>query len=179
MKTKHFINLTNGIEAIPFLQGQGIDFDFIRIQSTTIERRNWNKLISDLDHNFLLMLALGYECKVYDYGTNRKMSKTIYLGLPLIEYILNRFWYGYTMPAIRYSRTGEQILDMKDQYDFIYNQLFVFDQDKQKGLLRKKLSYYKRFLNDSQVHLDGLSESTDKDGNYAFYIEIVKNMAKG
>lgn len=32
---KHFINIKNGIEAIPELEGLGVSYDFIRIQSTS------------------------------------------------------------------------------------------------------------------------------------------------
>lgn len=35
---KHFINLKNGIEAIPELDGLGVSYDFIRIQSTSKDK---------------------------------------------------------------------------------------------------------------------------------------------
>ena len=57
-KTKYFINLTNGIEALPTVDG---DVSFIRIQSTACEQKRWDFLIQDLDNNFYTWLALGYE----------------------------------------------------------------------------------------------------------------------
>ena len=54
---KYYLNLTNGIE---FLDNPDFneDYRFVRIQSTTCERHLWNKLLSDLDYNFLLDLLL-------------------------------------------------------------------------------------------------------------------------
>ena len=57
MKTKkNWINLTNGIEDIENLD----NFSFIRIQSTTLERKDYIKLFLDLDHNFLIHLVFLY-----------------------------------------------------------------------------------------------------------------------
>ena len=37
---RHFVNLKNGIEAVPALRDDlGVDFDFVRIQSTMVARR--------------------------------------------------------------------------------------------------------------------------------------------
>lgn len=170
---KHFINLTNGIEAIK--EYKLTDYSFIRIQSTTIERKDWIKLLGDLDHNFLVNLALGEECKVYDYGTNRKFSKTIYYGLPLIEFCLNRYWYSYESPAYRYTRQGVLMSDTETSFQHIYNELFVYNSTKDKEKLKTKLKYYKKFLNSNKINLIGISSSTTNDGRYEFYTSILKN----
>ena len=36
---RHFVNLKNGIEAVPDLESMGWDYDFVRVQSTSKERR--------------------------------------------------------------------------------------------------------------------------------------------
>lgn len=72
MKQKIFINLTNGIEAIPELAIS--DISFIRIQSCHCERQKFELIIDNLDYNFLMYLALGYECIVYDFGVNSDVS---------------------------------------------------------------------------------------------------------
>ena len=61
---KHFINLTNGIEAIPFLD----NYEFVRIPSTYCEAKAWDKLMLSLDSNFLMNLAVGNTCIIYDYS---------------------------------------------------------------------------------------------------------------
>ena len=50
---RYYLNLTNGIE---FLDNPDFneDYRFVRIQSTVCERHLWDKLLSDLDYNFLL-----------------------------------------------------------------------------------------------------------------------------
>ena len=60
---KNYINLTNGIEAIR--EYHLSDYSFIRIQSTACEQKLWDKLILDLDYDFLMNVALGNECVVW------------------------------------------------------------------------------------------------------------------
>ena len=84
----NFINLTNGLEFFDKVDNP----QFLRIRSTTLERKDFLFLLMDLDHNFLMNLALGKECVVYDCGTNKALSKTIYLGIPFIRYALQRRW---------------------------------------------------------------------------------------
>ena len=69
----NYINLTNGIEAIPRLSG---NYKFIRIQSTICEQKLWDKLIQELDYDFLMNLALGNECIVYDFWSKKTYSKS-------------------------------------------------------------------------------------------------------
>lgn len=176
MKTKHFVNLTNGILAIPELDQAGIPYEFIRIQSTTLENKNWIKLFTDLDHNFLMNLALGNMCIVYDYGTNRPYSKTIYIGLEIIRYVLNRYWYKIDNPeAIRYNRNGNPCPhNMREYYDKIFSYLLIHDKTKEKIAVKLKLNYYKKYLNNKSINLEGRSESTDKDGQFEYMANLLK-----
>ena len=86
---KHFINLTNGIEAIPLVKD---NYSFIRIQSTTCEQKRWDFLIQDLDNNLLMNLALGNKCIVYDFGARKKVSRALYQGVELLKFVLNKRW---------------------------------------------------------------------------------------
>ena len=165
MKIVNFINLTNGIEFLPEVESP----HFIRIQSTTIERKNWTKLFSDLDHDFLINLALGHDCRVYDCGTNRPLSKTIYFAVPFIEYCLCRFWYGQVIKARRFSRGGQEINDVDQYYDTIYRTVFEFDSNKDKERVKEKLKYHKRFLRGDTIRLTGISKATIHDGDVNFY----------
>ena len=67
------MNLKNGIEAVPALRDHlGLEFDFVRIQSTMCEAGDMEKVVGELDANFLIAAALGYSCVVYDYGSRDK-----------------------------------------------------------------------------------------------------------
>jgi len=172
MKTKNFLNLTNGLEF------EVKNPNFIRIQSTTLERKDYLKLLLDLDHNFLMWLALGYKCNVYDCGTNKPFSKTIYSGIEIIRYCLNREWYGIIPKDVkRIKRNGEQTTeDISGYYNSIYENLFVYDNNKSKEKLKRKLRYYKRYLNSDQVHLFGISKSTYNDGKIDYYSLLAKRL---
>ena len=178
-KTKNFINLTNGIEAIDKLTDLNISYDFIRIQSTTLERKDYVKLLLDLDHNFLINLALGNLCIVHDRGTNRNYSRVIYKGLPIIEYLLNRYWYGILGEQYRYTRDGSQRLSVGNEYDLIYKTLFEFNHNKDKNSVKTKLKYYKKFLNDNKVYILGISKSTINDGKYEYFSNMLKQYNNG
>lgn len=169
-----FLNLTNGIEYLPEVEDGVIHF--MRIRSTTIERKDWLFLLMDLDHNFLLHLALGKDCVFVDYGTNRLNSKTVYYGIQLVRYVLSRRWFGIAETPYRLHRNSNgKIFDVESHFSHIYDTLFVHDQDADKCKLKKKLDYYKKFLNTSELKLSTISNSTTYDGNYPHYFEILKN----
>jgi hypothetical protein len=174
---KYFINLTNGIEQIPHIPKNKINF--IRIQSTTLERKNWYKLFSDLDNNLLMWLALGMKCKIYDFGTNRKISKTIYLGLPIIEYCLNKFWMDYEAKTVMVGR--KFTINCKDYVEKeIYQRYFIFHDEKSlqaKINLSIKFKYYKKYVN-KKIQLVGISHSTSRDSDVLFYKNILNKFIK-
>lgn len=180
--TKHFINLTNGIEQIPNLIQNGIPLDTLNytyIASTTIENKAWIKLIMDLDHNLLLNLAIGNECIIYDFGTHRKLSKTIYYAVPLIRYILTRFWLDNNDMELCYrmTRNSYQRLPEKEHFQKIYEYLFIHNNTKEKTALKDKLKKYKnKFLLTNEIRLIGISESTSHDGDYDYYKNTLKTV---
>jgi len=56
---RHYINLTNGIEAVPRLQRLGLPHSFLRLPSTRCEQQQFEALVNDLDADLLMRLALG------------------------------------------------------------------------------------------------------------------------
>jgi len=60
--SRHFINLTNGVEALPTLTALQLTYSFVRLPSTDCEQQNWEQLLLSLDANLLTMLALGHRC---------------------------------------------------------------------------------------------------------------------
>lgn len=175
-KTVHFINLTNGLEALPEIQ-PGESINYMYLASTTIENKNYLKLFSDLDHNFLFHLAIGSNVVFYDFGTNRVLSKTCYLGVSLIKYVLTRYWLDLDDKglAIRYSRDGKYKYNEHRFFSYIYDQLFTFDSNKDKVALKVKLKKYKtKFLLTDSIKLSFISSATTHDGDYEYYKNIIR-----
>mmetsp|Transcript_7610 Transcript_7610/g.31497 ORF Transcript_7610/g.31497 Transcript_7610/m.31497 type:complete len:322 (-) Transcript_7610:127-1092(-) len=71
-RVAHFINLTNGLEALDALDAAQIDprtVNFCRIQSSHCEAADFYGILQNLDHNLLFHLATGADCVVYDLGS--------------------------------------------------------------------------------------------------------------
>jgi hypothetical protein len=59
---KHFINLSNGIEALELLSAAGLPVEhvcFCRVQSSQCESGDFQGILTNLDHNLMMHLALG------------------------------------------------------------------------------------------------------------------------
>lgn len=175
---KHYLNLTNGLEALATLP-EGEPWSFMRLQSTTLERRQWARLFgSDLDHDLLMHLALGWECVLHDRGTLRPRSKTIYLGVPLVRYVLGRRWYGLDPDVVPGGgpRSADP-LNIAPYCREVYAEIFERNLNAEKGRVRVRLDYYRRFASCGEVRLVGSSGSTARDGDYAFYRGLASGLA--
>lgn len=144
----NFINLTNGIEAIPDLPNWSV----VRICSTTIEKEDWEYLIGDLDHNLLFFLSQGVDCHIYDFGTRREFSKTISFGVPFIKNVLTHCWLGIHFPPADKLMRAET---------------------KSSQHMKRKVNYYRKILRTSEVRLFGHSKRTEHDGDMSYYQEIL------
>jgi len=150
-----YINLTCGLEVIPSLAEQHV-FKVIRIQSSLIESKSWNKIFYSLDDDLLFHLALGYICIIFD-GSCNKTSKVVRIAIPVIKKILEKMWLDKELTAI------EKI--SSDYLKKIYKSL--------KKDTKRKLRYYKKFLLTDKIYLFGFSVPT-KDGNFEYFKKIVK-----
>ena len=167
---RHFVNLKNGIEAVPALRDHlGLEFDFVRIQSTMCEAGDMEKVVGELDANFLIAAALGYSCVVYDYGSRDKKRgapRALWYGLEFVRYALNVEWFGEAdrVPVLRGKNVG---------HDFS-RKLRGFPKS-----AKKKLRYYRKFLTDDvkargAVRLVGVYKRTTHDDDDAFYRQLVR-----
>jgi len=125
-----------------------------------------------------MWLALGAECRIYDFGTNRPLSKTIYIGLPIIEYCLNKYWIGH---EAKHVWIGRKFRYNAKKYveEMIYSRLFIFHNEKllpAKISMTKKFKYYRKFIPDGleRISLIGCSTSTKWDSNTNFYKQVLK-----
>ena len=159
---KNYINLTNGIEAV---QQYGLqDYAFIRIQSTACEQHSWDKILQDLDYDFLMNVALGNECVIYDYGTRKPVPRAIYQGVEFIKYVLNRFWYNVETEIYISRSRKNRGANATDYFDKAYRSL--------SEQTFKKLKYFRQFLGGT-INIRCITSSTSHDNDKSFYANIL------
>lgn len=152
----NFINLTNGIQAIK--DYNLFDYRFIRIQSTACEQKRWEEILLTISDDFLMSVALGKNCIVYDYGANKKIPRAIWQGLEWIKYALSIRWKGVEYrPIGRASSCGPYFLKQYENLD---------------KRTRSRLDYFKPFFN-GILDITSITQATDKDGNKKWFSEII------
>jgi hypothetical protein len=165
-KVVHFVNLKNGIEALPmieeeFCNNEKRDVHFLRIQSTLCERGDVEKIMKELDANFLINLALGNTCVVYDYGSRSEdgCPRAFWYGLEFIKYCVKYEWFGDGGECVLRGKKCTQELEMKRTF---------FDKS-----TKRKIRYYRQFVKDGSdsdsIKLIGAYKHTSYDGNAEFY----------
>lgn len=147
-----YLNLTNGLEKY----NKREEFRFIRIQSTHIEGKQWDRILQQLDSDFLFNLAVGEECVIVD-GNRKANPKTIKIGVPMLRYILTRNW---LIKKIRINGFDSNYLD------YIYRSL--------SPNTRSKLKYFRKFVNTDNLRLVGYGFWTNKDGKYDYFSKLVR-----
>lgn len=168
--THNYINLTNGIEAIPMLKFWNEDYRFIRIQSTICEQKNWDRLIQELDYDFLMNLALGHKCVVYDFGARKSIPRAVYQGLELVKYVLNRRWLDWEyITNVNRSKNQERKNNCNNYFGKCYQRL----EDRTK----KKLDYFLPYVITKKINLGCVTDCTQHDNDKEFYREILKQVS--
>ena len=136
-KPKYFINLSAGL-----LQDK-YSGEIIRIQSSHIESKVWDRLFYLFPDNLLYAWANGEECIIVDCSSNNKGK--INKSVPIYNHIVKRLWVG--------------IVDYKgldrDYMDRIYRMLSHKTKD--------KIRYYRKFLRGGIYKLDGISVHVEKE----------------
>lgn len=182
MKDIHYLNLTNGLEFLPELQARNLDVRTVRIPSTVLERNNWYNLFIQIDNDMLFNLAIGNYVYFYDCGCRREQSKTIFFGVPLLKYVIEKIWFNLNddnekiqYEPVRISRyrrgpTPAQLIN-------IYREVFEYSNGCDINRLRdviKKYEYFRKFIGRSRegINLFGVSRSTDNDSKIEYYKDI-------
>lgn len=192
---RHFINLSNGAEAMPLLAAAGLPpegVSFIRVQSSHCEAQDFYGLLQNLDHNLLMHLALGFECRVYDFGSRGNYweapAKTSVAGAqgdlsdaateemtaePGVElqYVPRAIWWG--LEWSRYALNALWKLEAQTPLLRGYNVQALFDE-KLRHIpkpLFKRVKYYRSYLAPDlrEVRLQGYYAQTLLDGNKDAY----------
>ncbi len=154
-----YINLTAGLEGYKFFKH--LNPVFIRIPSSYIESKAWDKLFYTLDSDLLLHLALGEECVIVDASKNPAGSKVIRIGIPMIKYVLGRIW------------LEKEFVDKflgKDYQERVYKEL---SRD-----TRERLKYFKNFLDTEEIRLYGISIHIRREKTYEEYREMALKLLK-
>jgi hypothetical protein len=174
---KHYLNLSNGVEAFEIVQATGEPWSFCRIRSTTFERERWHDLFMlDVCDDLLMHLALGWVCVLHDRGTLRPHSKTCYLGVPLIAYVLRRRWSGFVPDRVpMYGPRGGAAPDAAERFDAIYRET-VDANTRDAGRVRQRLDYFARYYAGDLVRFAAHSESTARDGDVAFQVAALESL---
>ena len=158
VKENHFINLTNGVQAIK--DYNLLEYRFIRLQSTACEQKRWGFILETISDDLLLRLAIGEKCIVYDYGAHKEIPRAVWQGLGWLRFALELSWLNriYT-PKGRMS-TGRNYFEQK--YLTLHPNV------------KNRLKYFKKFLNTDTLYLSSVTSFTTKDGDYEYYNNLIK-----
>ena len=153
MNTRHFINLSSGLDWMPEFAGRS-DVSFIRVQSTWCEQKRWDDLLRDIDSNLLMHLALGYECIIYDASAKRDMSRALWQGIEMLRYCLSAAWgLPYDPPS---NMRG--IEHAASYFHDVWSSLDTHT--------KRKLRYFSKFLHTDELKLRQVCRRTNLDGRY-------------
>lgn len=143
------------------------------------------KVLLELDANFLMAAALGHSCMVYDYGSRdrkRGAPRALWYGLEFVRFALNTTWFGEPdrIPVLRGKNVQR---DFKKKLDGLSKST------------KKRLKYYRKFIPQSgqassgdgkdaentscvdgepcagAVRLVGVYKFTEHDDDDGFYVE--------
>lgn len=177
IRTRHYVNLSNGLEALPGLVASGESWGVMRLRSTTVERKDWVALLlTDVSDDLLLHLALGWRCVLHDRGTNRPMSKTCYYAVPLVRYLLDRRWYGAEPTEVwKVGRRGGPGCNVVTQFAKIYHDLFAH-ASADGGRVKRRIEYFRRYLRPGAtgVLLETACQSTSRDGDRDYHAHLAR-----
>ncbi|CAL6299688.1 unnamed protein product [Bathycoccus prasinos] len=178
----HFINLKNGIEALPVLREHfpHKHINFMRMQSTLCERGDMEKIMLEVDANLLLKLATDRPCVIYDYGSRSEetgLPRSFWYGLESMMYFLRHEWgfdgYGEedNIGCTDGRRRREVVLRGKKCTKEIERKRTFFSKS-----LKKKIRYYRQFIPEThsrELKVIGAYKLTAHDGDREYYKETL------
>ncbi|GMH40515.1 hypothetical protein BSKO_08419 [Bryopsis sp. KO-2023] len=161
----HFVNLTNGLEMVPILEELGLPYSFIRLQSTACEQDLVETMMQTMDANFLMNLAVGRCCLIYDFGSRMVTGQpsSFWKGLEFVRFITRRYFLARPSEAFLKGRR------VTKKFDYDVNNF----SEKTKNLMR----YYKKYVPDGMqdIQLYGFFRPTAHDEDKDYYVGLVKD----
>jgi len=134
----NYLNLTNGLEYINEIE----NYKFVRIQSSLCESKCWDKIIADLDYNFLFDLAIGNTIYIYDASSKKHETRALYQGIEFIRYVLLRRWFNFKSIEIQSIVNG---CNVREYFENEYKKLSKES--------KKKLDYVKKFIKSNEIYI--------------------------
>lgn len=167
---KTWLNLTNGIECVPYLKKHGIPYDFCRFCSCSFEQKRWSDAIDCMPDDMLMRFALGMPQAIVDFGANKTCSRAIRQGVPIALRICAEIWQQdecKNEPMYIFDRNGNVL---NAGIDFAKQAMSL--NKKQKS----RLKYFKKYFDDANMMrcLYLYSAPTVHDGDYRYYSDIMK-----
>jgi len=167
---RHFVNLSAGIEAIKQLDLAGEEIEFIRIRSTDCEHKlgppQWDAILAELDANFLMALARGDKCIVYDCSKGGGWSHAQSHGLQWIWFVLNLAWLDQWQKPVMVD--GE---DWSDQFRIIWRKA-ISKRTKQ------RIAYFRNFLATDEIRLTAWRHGAKHDGDWKYYLRVLRDVGR-
>lgn len=167
------VNLSNGAEILQYI---GVDdVIFLNIQSTQLEQKNYDDVITRLGTDFILRCAFGHNMYVVDFGTKKDVSRAIYCGVNFAKYAMERAWFDKkpSKVFIKPRSDNARPINVVREFDHRYCNL----KKSTKKYLRKFRDYANQcrpYAGDDEVHIFGLSTSTVHDGDKDYYLTHLK-----
>ena len=173
-KLRYFINLTNGIEAMPSLLEKNIalsDMQFIRIQSSHCEAADHESIIDNLDYNFLMSLALGNVNIVYDFGSRGTgmpndprdgIPRSLWWGTEFIRHALDYYW---DLPGRHQPTRMVKGCNVKLDFDQRCQNL--------SKSTKKRLKYFRNFVATDKILWYNVYDKTEHDGDRGYYADTL------
>ena len=169
---RHFFNLSNGVEALGPMLDAGLRPEsvlFCRLQSSRLEAHDYEGVLTNLDHNLLTHLALGFECRVYDFGSRGPepfVPRAIWYGLEWSRYALSRLW---KLPPF------VPVLRGRNATKHFQTQFCRLSKKEQ-----KRLKYYREYVPRelTELRLHGYYARTHIDGQKLLYRDMLHSFVE-
>ena len=160
-----WLNLTNGIEVMPYLNGR-IPYKFCRFRSCSFEQANWNDAIADMPDDMLMNFALGKMQYVVDLGANRPCPRALRQGFMIA---LRRISISWGLPVDEHMYICDRKGVPMRVSDEFARQTMRLDK-KQKS----RLDYFCRYVDTDRLNVLMMCAPTSFDGDYELHSNIVK-----
>lgn len=163
--SKVWINLTNGLEIVPYLKNEDVQFDMCRFASTYFEHKDWGAAIDAMPDDMLMRLALGQQQVIVDFGANKPCSRAMRQGIPIAVRMISHAWELDTDEHMWvFNRCGEP---SRCSDEFAREAMRL--NKKQKS----RLAYFGKYLDTDTVNITMVCAPTKHDGDYDYYVDTV------
>jgi hypothetical protein len=174
-KVHHYVNLTNGLEAVPHLTTilPPHQLHLCRLQSSHCEASRPDLLLRTLETSMLFQLAKGHCVLVYDFGSRNKKRgapRALWMGIEFVRWTLDRVWFRRQRPAwVRGNNVENLFQELLDE--------------KVDRATMKRIKYFRRYLADAEndgfehppeTQLYGVYADTIHDHDDAYYDQMAE-----